>query len=238
MTNIQDVFKILLIDDHPLFVDGLKHILSGLRDNVDITVAFDFTSAAKILTSNNDYDLCLLDMGLPDTLGEEAIKTIRLNYPLLPLVILSGNEDKDLINLALAHGVQGYIPKSTTSEVMISALNLIVSGGIYIPKNALTMTAQSEPLESIDEIEVEEQAEDIITQTEHFPPGDDLLTLRQQEILTCLNQGLSNKGIARKLNISEGTVRVHMSTIYRLLCVENRTQAIVKAAQLGLVNTH
>ncbi|MBV1919049.1 MAG: response regulator transcription factor [Pseudomonadales bacterium] len=219
---------ILLVDDHPLFVDGFKHMLAQLRPHVSVQVALNFSSALQILDSEAVFDIVLLDMGLPDVDGYAAIQTIRGHYPLQPLVVLSANEEKQLINLALAEGVQGYIPKSTRSEVMIGALNLVLAGGIYIPKIALSMGEQRG--QSINAI----PAPIRIKQPQRSDGIRELLTPRQITILENLANGLSNKEIARELNIADGTVRVHMSTIYRILGVDNRTQAVVKASKLGL----
>jgi len=223
LTNETTPLSILLIDDHPLFVDGFKHMLVQLRQHVTVDVALDFATALQRLEDSVDYDIALLDMGLPDTDGYSAIQTIRQRYPLQPLVVLSANEEKNLINQAISSGVQGYIPKSTSSEVMISALNLVLSGGIYIPKIALSAMEAPRPL-AITPIASQHEPSDI----------DELLTQRQITILANLADGLSNKEIARKLNIADGTVRVHMSTIYRVLGVENRTQAVVKASKMGI----
>lgn len=222
LINETTILNILLIDDHPFFVDGLKHVLTRLRQDVEVEVALDFNTAIERLEESADYDIVLLDMGLPDIDGYSAIQTIRQSFPLQPLVILSANEEKDLINHAISSGVQGYIPKSTSSEIMISALNLVLSGGIYIPKVALS--AMERPYVKSVEANVLQQ---------NFNGIDELLTQRQITILSNLANGLSNKEIARKLNIASGTVRVHMSAIYRVLGVGNRTQAVIKVAKLG-----
>jgi DNA-binding NarL/FixJ family response regulator len=229
-TNKSQPLKILIIDDHPLFVDGIKHILAQLRDFVDFQVSFNFADALRLLDCYADFDLVLLDMGLPDIQGKEAIVSVRSSFPLLPLVILSANEDKDLVRMAITNGVQGYIPKSTQSEVMISALNLIISGGIYIPKLVFENTRTNTPYKS------GLPQEKVIATPKADNDLGELLTERQQDILVCLSEGLSNKGIARKLKIADGTVRVHMSTIYRLLDVNNRTQAVVKASKMNALN--
>ncbi len=224
ITNDTSPLHVLLVDDHPLFVDGFKHMLAQLRSHVSVQVALNFAGALKALDEGGAFDIVLLDMGLPDIDGYAAIQAIRENYPLQPLVVLSANEEKQLINQALAAGVQGYIPKSTRSEVMISALNLVLAGGIYIPTIALSIGDSPARIG----IKKKRRGDDDI---------GELLTPRQITILDNLANGLSNKEIARVLNIADGTVRVHMSTIYRVLGVDNRTQAVVKASKLGLTTT-
>lgn len=228
--------KILLIDDHPLFTDGLKHLLAILRKHVIVDIAIDFAAAIASLQKNRDYDLVLLDLGLPDISGEDAITSLRSEFPLIPLVVLTASEDRRLFSHAFDKGAQGYIPKSTSSEVLISALNLVLSGGMYIPKLALA----TQPL-----VSVKKNTSTMPTKTSDRlatePPKPsikreykELFTQRQLKILVHISNGLSNKEIARELDIAEGTVRVHMSTAYRLLNVNNRTQAVIKARKLGI----
>jgi len=235
MTNLTRAaipLNILLIDDHPLFVDALSHMLSTLREHVTIEVAVDFTSALKTLEENASYDLVLLDLGLPDIEGFPAIEIIRERYPQLTVTVVSANEDPDLIKKAIFAGVQGYIPKSTRSKVIISAINLVLSGGVYIPKIALTPIDINQPPK--DRHPTSSTGSSSTRTRFNNSDIEDLLTDRQITILSNLVEGLSNKQIARKLDIADGTVRVHMSTIYRVLGVENRTQAVVKAGKLGI----
>ena len=224
--------NILLIDNHPLFVDGVKALLSQLRKHINVDVAYDFSNALSQLKNPPNYDLVILDFELPDTNNDSAIEYLLQSFSSISLVILSANENQSTILNAIKLGVLGYIPKSTRGQITLSALNLILAGGTYIPKTALSLEQSFEGSHSktINNLEPSRSVRSNITNNE----VNELLTKRQITILSCLSEGLSNKHIARQLNIADGTVRVHMSTIYRVLGVENRTQAVVKANKLGL----
>jgi len=201
--------KLLLVDDHALFREGLKYVLNELDDDVSVIECGRCSDAFKVVGDHDDIDLILLDVGLPDMSGLEGLKKIRQIDPSIPIIILSGSEEGHVIRKALELGVMGYIPKSQTSDIMIQAIQLVLKGGRYIPDHILK--------EETDET------------------GDvEGLTARQKEILHLITQGKSNKEIANILGIADNTVRVHISSIFQLLKVNNRTEAALKALNSNL----
>lgn len=209
--------KILIIDDHPLFSDGLKFIISGLESDVDIQCLYELKEIGT-LPSTFIPNLILLDYyfkdekSLKNSTSENAISELKIKYPSANLVIISGEESPAVINAVLKGGVDGYIPKSSNQKVLISALRLVLEGGVYIPKEA---TFDHSSRKSLDE-------------------PSERLTTRQKEVLALTIQGKPNKVIASELNIAEGTVKAHLSLAFQILDVNNRTEAAILLRDLGL----
>lgn len=204
--------KLLVVDDHGLFREGVCQALSRLEENVVIFEASSCDQAIALVANNSDLDLVLLDINLPGKNGFEALDEVTKNYPALPVVILSASNARVDVRRALNKGAVGFIHKDTTSEIMISALRMVLAGGIYVPPNMV----EHETLEQI------EQA-----------PSD--LTARQLQVLLFLANGHSNKVIASDLNLAEATVKMHITAIFKCLGVSNRTQAALEADKLGLI---
>lgn len=206
--------NILLVDDHALFRDGLKLVLQQLGPDVEISECGNCEDAYKFVREQDCFDLILLDVDLPNISGLEGLQEFRNLDPSAPIVFLSGSEDLNLIRKALEMGVMGYIPKTLNSEIMIQALQLILKGGRYVPDNVLDSSRHDQGRSNI------------------------TLTSRQNEILKLLTLGKSNKEIANTLGIADNTVRVHISTIFQILNVNNRTEAAFAALQEGLVSPY
>lgn len=202
--------KILLVDDHILFRDGLKLVLQKIADDVLISECGTCAEAYEIIKKNDGFDLILLDVGLPVISGLDGLQEFRKLDPSAPIVFLSGSDDQNLIRKALNLGVMGYIPKTLNSEVMLQAIHLILKGGRYVPDSVL-------------------QGNDRVNHSKI------ILTTRQSEILTLISQGKSNKEIAKALGIADNTVRVHISAVFQSLKVSNRTEAAFTALQEGLI---
>jgi len=202
--------KILLVDDHTLFRDGLKLVLQKIADDVFISECGACADAYEIIKKNGGFDLILLDVGLPVISGLDGLQEFRKLDPSAPIVFLSGSDDQNLIRKALDLGVMGYIPKTLDSEVMLQAIHLILKGGRYIPDNILLDSGRENHSKFA-------------------------LTSRQGEILTLISQGKSNKEIAKALGIADNTVRVHISAVFQILKVNNRTEAAFTASQKGLI---
>lgn len=213
--------NILVVDDHPLIREALRHVLPCLQAGVRLFDAADCASATSIADAQPDLDLVLLDLSLPGASGMTALQTFRQRYPLLPVVVLSGFDDQDLVVSALDHGAMGFIPKSSSNDLLLGALRLVLSGGIYVPPQAL-------PSDSLALRQVREPDAPALA------PSDIGLTERQGEVLKLLIQGLSNKAICRELNLAEGTVKVHITALLKALNAANRTQAVLAASRLGL----
>jgi DNA-binding NarL/FixJ family response regulator len=211
--------KMLLVDDHALFREGLKLLLRSLGGDLEPDEAGDCAQALDKMAGGR-YDLVLLDMNLPGRGGLDALTALREAAPSTPVVVLSGEEDPQLVRGAIDRGAMGFIPKSSTPEILIPALRLALAGGVYLPPAVLDTRAGSARPAS-PQPKAEEAA----------PAG---LTQRQTAVLRCVIQGKPNKVIARELDISEGTVKAHLSAVLQALGAHNRTEAVYAAARLGL----
>lgn len=204
--------KILIADDHPLLRDALSQLLRTLVSQVILLEAADGDAVHRLVQEHPDLDLLLLDIGLPGVRGLDLFHELRQDQPTLPLVAFSGIEDPDTVRAVLAGGAMGFIPKSSPPPVMLNALRLVLAGGCYLPPAALAAAVPAEVTAAA--------------------LG---LTERQQQVLHCLARGLANKEICRVLGLAEATVKIHVSAILKALRVTSRTQAVIRATQLGLV---
>jgi DNA-binding NarL/FixJ family response regulator len=217
------VVKVLIIDDHPLILEALRHTLAPLDQVVDLHDAKTATEARKLVAAHEDADLMLLDLGLPEVDGFSLLSEFRERYPTIPVVVLSGSDRREDVMRAIDLGAMGYIPKSSTSQVMLSALRLVLSGGVYLPPIALVSDGAPAPRPAINP-----------TRDRQITPRELGLTDRQCQVLALLLQGKPNKIICRELDLAEGTVKIHVAAILRALNVNTRTQAVVEASRLGL----
>ncbi|MEM9254331.1 MAG: response regulator transcription factor [Pseudomonadota bacterium] len=209
---------ILLVDDHVMFRQGVKFLLSDLDESLEFSEAGTCEQALDFLASSAT-DLILLDLNLPGSNALGALHEIRGKHPEAALVVLSGEDDPVLIRDAIEQGASGFVPKSSSSEVLLAALNLILAGGVYLPPAALQSASAATGT----------------TSTEGDPlPQPPSLSARQTDVLLKAIQGKPNKVIAREMDIAEGTVKTHLSAAFRALGVHNRTEAVFAAARLGL----
>ena len=211
--------KILLADDHDLFRAGLGMVLNELGEGTQLVQAANLTDAMQCAHAESDLDLALLDLKMPAMNGVDGLQQFCTQFPEVPVIIVSGSDDLSDVHQALGNGAAGYIHKSTTPSVMLSALRLVLAGGIYVPPQAM----RQEPARTA-----------ALAATQAKGVGENRLTARQLEVLRLLALGKPNKLIARELDLSEGTVKIHLSTIFRVLDVNNRTEAVLAAQQLSL----
>ena len=204
--------KVLLADDHPLFREGVKPVLHKLDPNLEIIEAVDYPSTFAAMHRAGEVDLALIDLTMPGMSGVDGLIRFRAAFPVIPLVVLSASELADDIHRLLAAGALGYITKSSPSEVILSALRLVLAGGVYIPPSLLDYHNGG---------------------AEHDPSRPAPLTSRQVEVLRELVKGQSNKQIAKSLNVTEGTIKIHLASIFRILKVNNRTEAVLVAQKMG-----
>lgn len=216
--------KILVIDDHVLIREALRGVLKELKGEAAVIIeASDSRQAMRQLEQNPDVELVLLDLGLPDRDGIDLLVELSQHCPTTSVVVLSAQLDRDRVMKALDLGALGFIPKSAKREVMLSAFNLIFSGGVYVPPEILDRRQPP----------VEPQSKP--AQPKRRVSAADLgLTERQMEVLTLMMQGKSNKAICRTLNLAEATVKLHVSAILRALKAANRTEAVIAAGALGV----
>src|SRR5262245_16742946 len=201
--------KFLVVDDHELIREAMRGSLKQLDAEATILEAADSRQAMPLIEENADLDLILLDLNLPDRDGFSVLVELRRNYPSISVVVMSAQQDHDSVVKALKLGALGFIPKSVTSKVILNALRLVMSGGTYIPPQALPSEQPS--------------TMPIPAPTSRAEPEDKVsladlgLTERQIDVLALIMQGKSNKAICRVLDLSEPTVKSHVSAILRAL---------------------
>ncbi|MCW2237109.1 response regulator transcription factor [Azospirillum canadense] len=213
--------RILIGDDHLLFREGLRRLLEQLHTDATFIEAGTFNEVVEQCRTGGSFDIVLMDLHMPSWPGFDGLRDVQALQPGVPVVVISASEQLSDIRGALDHGATGYIPKSSSVKVMMGALNLVFSGGIYVPPNALAAavaTEQSPRRRSMDGVD------------RNSGYG---LTQRQREVLDCLRAGKSNKQIAYELGLSEGTVKIHVTAIFKSLGVKNRTQAVIAAAAMA-----
>lgn len=216
--------KILIVDDHPVFRDGISALLmhdsQESQDSLD-AVVLQACSGAEALTLVNehaDLDVVLLDLRLPDMDGLQVIKALAEIRPELPVIMLSSSEDPHDARSAFAHGALGYVSKSSSRYALLSAIRLVLNGDLYVPTLVLDAGA-------------DEPAPAPAPQEEYVTS----LTQRQIEVLRLIGDGCPNKKIATGLGLSEKTVKAHITAIFKVLKVANRTQAAAAGRKAGLI---
>ena len=204
--------KILVVDDHALVREGLRQVLKGLEENMEVLQAGNCGQAFDLAQSHDDLDLVLLDYHLPDMNGLDALAVFGHRHPELPVILLSGSANLQIMRQVLEAGAAGFVTKSSLSDELLHAVRQVMRGDVYLPQE---LTSEFGSLQS--------------------PAGQSkpALTQRQELVLRCLLNGLSNKEIADTLHVSEETVKTHVAAILRHFDVQNRTQAVVAAARVG-----
>jgi DNA-binding NarL/FixJ family response regulator len=201
----------LLIDDHTLFRAGLELLLKQADKDIEVLHAGAYEDALPF--ADQAIDLIFLDYYLPGLEGLAALEAVRGTFD-APVIMLSGEEAPWVIRQTIDHGAAGYLPKSSTPDGLSAALHTIVSGGIFLPRDAIERERDS--------------------RSSGVREGLDGLSDRQKQVLAKAIRGKANKVIAREMNIAEGTVKAHLSAAYRELGVHNRTEAVYLSAELGL----
>lgn len=212
-------YRVLIADDHPLYRDALGNLVRTAFDDVEVVECEDVASVLRLL-HDETIDLVLLDLSMPDAHEFDGLRRIRESSPATPVIICSAQDDPRLVRDAFKLGVSGYLPKSSGTEVTRHALQLVRSGGVYVPSEALVESVSGDSAGA--------------QQAQSRGAGDVCadLTPRQLAVLALLEEGMSNKSIARELDIGEITVKAHVSAILRKLGVDNRVQAVVVARSL------
>lgn len=207
--------KILIADDHALFRDGLAMRLEEINHDIVLLQAPTFSQAAKILDKENDINMIIVDLDMPDMRWEDGVEELKKKAPRASMVVISASEDIRNIRKILTTGIKGYIPKRSDPKIMHNALKLILEGGTYIPPALIENSNEST--------------------SNNYRHNGKTLTNRQSQVLDLIAQGKSNKQIAYEMGVSEATVKLHINALLRSLKVNNRTQAVVTAQKLGLI---
>jgi two-component system, NarL family, nitrate/nitrite response regulator NarL len=209
--------KLLIIDDHPVLRDGLASLLRQAGPDTVVVEAPDAHEGISLAERQADLDLVILDLAMPGMPGFEALSELGRKRPDLPVIVLSSSEDPQDVRKALAAGALGYVPKSASQHVLLSAIRLVLNGDLYIPPLVLDQIALGGSRHVV----------------ENGSPS--LLTVRQVEVLTLISEGDPNKTIATKLELSEKTVKAHITAIFKALNVVNRTQAAAAGREAGII---
>ena len=209
--------KLLVVEDHALVREGLAQTLRQLENGVEVQGVSDAPAAMALLEAGERFDMLLLDLGLPGMDGMTCLATLRKGFPELPVVILSGYDDAHTVSKALKAGAAGFVPKTYSSDRLLDALRQVRSGRVFAPEaSAAGEIAAHEPIGG------------------HADPAEFGLTARQAEVLGLMARGKSNRQIAELLGLSEGTVKIHLTAIFKVLGVSSRTQAMVVIARQGI----
>jgi DNA-binding NarL/FixJ family response regulator len=215
--------KIILADDHALFREGARHLLQQLSgEDIQVLEAATCQEAIAHADQHEDVDLALLDLHMPGVTGVECVVHFQTAHPEVPVVVLSGSESRPNVQAVLDVGALGYIPKSSSSQVMLSAIRLVLSGGIYLPPLVMDQELSSAEANIVPQVALRGQLPCCLTE-------------RQMDVLKLLAAGKPNKLIARELGLGEGTIKVHLAGIFRALEVNNRTEAVMEAQRRKLL---
>lgn len=208
---------VLIADDHSLFRAGLRHLVFQLFPDPEVLEATNYAEVMELIKSGARVSLILLDLKMPEMDGFTTLANLVQEADGVPVVVLSGSGELSDMQQCFDKGVMGYIPKSESPQVILGALQLVLSGGIYVPSAFVSAPSERKSC---------------------APSALAGLTDRQWEVLTLLAEGESNKEIARSLNISEATVKAHLATILKTLGAKNRTQAVVCLQKMALADNN
>lgn len=208
-------YRLLIADDHPLFRGALREAVAGLFARADIAEAGTFDDVAKLLETASEVDVILLDLAMPGVRGFSGLMYLRAQYPSVPVVIVSANDEPAVIRRCMDFGASGFIPKTLGVEAMREAIATVLRGGVWTPPDIdLNTPADAETTALLTRLAT--------------------LTPQQVRVLMMLSEGLLNKQIAYELGVSEATVKAHVSAILQKLGVESRTQAVIAAAKIEI----
>ncbi|WP_246119331.1 response regulator transcription factor [Aliikangiella coralliicola] len=212
--NNRSIQKIIIADDHPLFRSALAQALKSTMPDAQFFEVANVAELEIVLNGNADADLLLMDLHMPDANGFVGLSHVVKNYPQLPVVMISANEELNVARQAQHYGALGFIPKSASIPEMARAIELVLDGEIYFPANIDTS-----------ELIVEPEQEELIQKIAEFTP-------KQLEVFNLLADGLLNKQIAYEQKVTEATVKAHVTAIMRKLGVNNRTQIVLMASKV------
>jgi len=212
------VMKLIIADDHELVRDALATLIEKDEPAATVLQACDFDAAMKLANEHDDIDLILLDVHMPGMKDMASVKVMRQAHKDIPVVLVSGHVQRGDVNRGFELGASGFVPKTMSGKALVSVLHLIRTGARYVPE--LVLDGAADPAEKTES-------------------GDHDLSAREMDVLVQLVKGLSNKVIARNLNIEPTTVKLHLRSLFKKLEVGNRTEAALVARDNGLVSrTH
>ncbi|MBL8774266.1 MAG: response regulator transcription factor [Phenylobacterium sp.] len=199
--------KFLVVDDHAVVREGLAAVLRGVEPGATVLEAGDCASALAHAAAHRDIALTLMDLSMPDATGVSAVAAFVAAHPAIPLMVVSSSDAPADVRAALALGALGYVAKAANASTLAAAIRLVLSGEVYVPPFMARVGGDAAP----------------------GPAAADTLTERQRAVLGLIREGASNKEIAYRLGVTEATVKAHLTTIFRVLGVANRAEAVRKA---------
>jgi len=208
--------KILLADDHALFRDGLRHVLTGVSSKIRVVEATDYPEALAVVNGEKGFNLALIDLSMPGMERFTGLAALCDRLGEVPVVVVSADESNEDVRRAMECGAVGYIPKALDSKVIRGALEKVLAGDTYLPPSMVGWENAGP-----------------VTKT----PPPPRLTPRQRDVLGFIAKGYSNKKIASELDLAEGTVKLHVAALLKALAVNNRTEAVFRATAQGLVES-
>jgi DNA-binding NarL/FixJ family response regulator len=206
-------YRLVIADDHPLFRGALREAVAGMLERVNIAEAGTFDEVSELLERGGEVDLILLDLKMPGVRGFSGLMYMRAQYPSVPVMVVSANDDPAAIRRCMEFGASGFIPKTLGIEAMRAAIRRVLDGGVWTPPD-VDLSSGSDA-----------ESADLMARMATLTP-------QQVRVLMMLSEGLLNKQIAYQLGVSEATVKAHVSAILQKLGVESRTQAVIAAAKI------
>ncbi len=207
-------FKFVIADDHPLFRGALKQALAGMGCDAEILEAGDFDTVKDTIAANDDADLVLLDLTMPGASGLSGLVALRGLNATLPTIVVSAHDDPQTVRRALELGASGFISKSASMDEIRSAVSTVLNGGIHTPPG-IDLGTEGDP-----------EISDLIQRLQALTP-------QQSRVLGMIAEGMLNKQIAYELQVSEATIKAHVSAVLQKLGVDSRTQAVIRLSRIG-----
>ena len=208
-------YTILIAEDHPLYQKALTSIVNSTLQNTSIIEADSFESMQQAIESHAPPNLILLDLNIPGAYGFSSLIFIKKNHPAIPVLVISADDKESTIIQSIAYGASGFVSKTNPADVLKEAIPHVFAGGSWVPDHI--------DISKVDEIEKTDIENKIGT-----------LTAQQFRVLGMINEGLLNKQIAFELDISEATIKAHVSAIFKKLGIKNRTQAVLVMQKLAI----
>ncbi len=215
--------EILIADDHELFLQGLQFVLQSHFKDAEITCTKDYTGLLAEV-QKKPFDLIITDLAMPGANFMDALTKVHSILKDTPIIVISAVFGKQIVQKTFEIGVSGYISKSSSNDLLLSAIHLVMAGGLYIPRDLLEEATVSPEMQTLKDLSSLSNNE-----------SERKLTNRQIDVLRCLAKGMQNKNIAYELGLTEGTVKVHITVLLKALGVSNRTAAIMEAVKRGYI---
>lgn len=217
-----NIVKILVIDDHPLFIDGVSQVLRQLDEQVSISKALAIDEAMLVLDKQDDFDLILLDLSLPGKDGFSFLQRFSAQEYCIPVVVVSAEENLNFIRQALEQNVLGFVPKSHSADMMLNAFKSVLDGNVYLPENIMNMLNRTPNTPSLSALP---------PHAKHVG-----ISAKQYAVLQLIVAGYSNQTIAQQLHRTENTVKSHVAALFQILGVASRVECVNVARSRGLIN--